>query len=63
MPTRKPNKPPKHLWRETQLEPKEGRIIIFPFYLWHNVEPNQSNDIRISASFNFIQKGFENAFQ
>ena len=36
----------------------DGRIIIFPFYLWHNVEPNQSNDIRISVSFNFIQHGF-----
>ena len=24
------------------------------------LNPNQSNDIRISVSFNFIQKGFEN---
>ena len=35
---------------------------MFPYYLWHSVEPNKSNDIRISVSFNFIQKGFENAF-
>lgn len=59
MPARKPGKPPKELWREVHLEPKEGRIIMFPFYLWHNVEPNLSNDIRISVSFNFIQDGFQ----
>ena len=59
MPARKPGKPPKELWREVHLEPKEGRIIMFPFYLWHNVEPNLSNDIRISVSFNFIQNGFQ----
>jgi len=47
------------LWREINLEPKEGRIIIFPFYLWHCVEPNKSNDVRISVSFNFIQNGFQ----
>ena len=58
MPIRKEGRPPKHLWRECHLEPVEGRIIIFPFYLWHSVEPNQSNDIRISVSFNFIQHGF-----
>ena len=58
MPTRKNGKPPKELWREVQLEPKEGRIIVFPSWLWHLVEPNQSNDIRISVSFNFIQHGF-----
>ena len=58
MPTRKEGKPSKNLWREVHLKPVEGRIIIFPFYLWHNVEPNLSNDIRISVSFNFIQHGF-----
>ena len=59
MPTRKPGQPPKHLWREAHLEPKPGRIIMFPAWLWHCVEPNQSNDIRISVSFNFIQHGFQ----
>ena len=59
MPSRKPGQPPKHLWRETHLEPKPGRIIMFPAWLWHSVEPNQSNDIRISVSFNFIQDGFQ----
>ena len=59
MPVRKKGQPPKELWREVHLEPVEGRIIIFPFYLWHSVEPNKSNDIRISVSFNFIQHGFQ----
>ena len=59
MPTRKPGRPPKHLWREVHLEPIPGRIIMFPAWLWHCVEPNKSNDIRISVSFNFIQDGFQ----
>ena len=59
MPSRKPGRPPKHLWREVHLEPIPGRIIMFPAWLWHCVAPNQSNDIRISISFNFIQDGFQ----
>ena len=59
MHTRKKGELPKYLWREVNLEPKEGRIIMFPYYLWHSVEPNESNDIRISVSFNFIQHGFQ----
>ena len=59
MPTRKQGRPPKHLWRVVHLEPIPGRIIMFPAWLWHCVEPNQSNDIRISISFNFIQDGFQ----
>ena len=58
MPTRQRGKPPPHLWREVQIEPKVGRIIMFPSWLWHCVEPNESNDIRISVSFNFLQNGF-----
>ena len=52
-------KPPSHLWREVRVNPLEGRILMFPSWLWHCVEPNGSNDIRISVSFNFIQKGFD----
>jgi uncharacterized protein (TIGR02466 family) len=58
MPRRKEGEPPSHLWREVRVNPLEGRIIIFPAWLWHCVEPNESNDIRISVSFNFLQKGF-----
>ena len=60
MPERVKNiKPPSHLWREVRVIPLEGRMLMFPSWLWHCVEPNESNDIRISVSFNFIQKGFD----
>ena len=59
MPSRKKGQPPKHLWRDVHLQPQENRAIIFPAWLWHSVEPNQSNENRISVSFNFIQRGFE----
>ena len=58
MPVRKEGQPPKHLWRDANLDPIPGRIIMFPAWLWHAVEPNQSNKLRISISFNFIQHGF-----
>jgi len=54
MPNRKPGNLPRELWRETYYDPVPGRLIMFPSWLWHRVEPNQSNDIRISVSFNFI---------
>ena len=59
MPIRKEGDPPKHLWRDAFINPFPGRIVMFPAWLWHSVEPNQSDDIRISVSFNFIQKGFD----
>ena len=58
MPNRKKGEPPKYLWRYIHLQPKENRAVIFPSWLWHSVQPNQSNDIRISISFNFVQDGF-----
>ena len=59
MPNRKKGQPPKHLWREVHLQPQENRAIMFNSWLWHQVEPNQSNEPRISVSFNFIQHGFQ----
>jgi len=47
-----------HQWREVNYEPIAGRCIMFPSWLEHRVEPNQSDDIRISISFNFLQKRF-----
>ena len=58
MPNRKKEKLPKHLWKEVLLDPVVGRILIFPAWLWHCVEVNQSNQLRISVSFNIIQQGF-----
>lgn len=59
MPVRKSGQPPKHLWREAHIEPVQGRLIMFPAWLWHCVEENKSNDMRISVSFNFVQEGFQ----
>ena len=56
MPNRKEGKMSPEFWREVQYEPKAGRCIMFPSWLWHEVKPNNSNDTRISVSFNFLQK-------
>ena len=56
MPNRKENKLPPELWREVHYEPVAGRIIMFPAWMWHEVKPNESNDTRISISFNFLQR-------
>ena len=56
-PRQKEGKTPARLWRETHYEPIAGRCIMFPSWLMHCVDPNNSNDIRISVSFNFLQKG------
>ena len=56
-PRQKDTKKPDRLWRETHYEPIAGRCIMFPSWLMHCVDPNNSNDIRISVSFNFLQKG------
>ena len=47
---------PPELWREVHYEPKAGRCIMFPSWLWHEVKSNESNDTRISVSFNFLQR-------
>ena len=56
-PKQKNGEKPPRLYRETHYEPIAGRCIMFPSWLMHCVDPNQSNDIRISVSFNFLQKG------
>ena len=56
-PRRKQGELPSYLWRDVHFEPVAGRLIMFPAWLNHCVEPNQSNDIRISVSFNFLQRG------
>ena len=59
MPRRKPGELPPQFWRDVNYQPLDGRIIMFPAWMWHEVETNLSNEIRVSVSFNFIQKGFE----
>ena len=57
MPNRKEGQLPPQLWREVHYLPKAGTIIMFPSWLWHEVRTNESNDMRISVSFNFLQQG------
>ena len=57
-PSQKDGEKPPRLYRETHYKPIAGRCIMFPSWLMHCVDPNNSNDIRISVSFNFIQKAF-----
>ena len=56
MPNRKKGALPSELWREVHYEPVAGRCLMFHAWLWHEVKPNESNDIRISVSFNFLQR-------
>ncbi len=37
---------------EYRVLPKAGRLVMFPSFLEHQVEPNQSQELRISISFN-----------
>jgi len=55
-PRQKEGQLPDRLLRETHYEPIAGRLIMFPGWLMHCVDPNESDDIRISVSFNFLQK-------
>jgi uncharacterized protein (TIGR02466 family) len=34
--------------------PSAGKIVLFPAHLYHYVEPNESDDDRISIAFNLI---------
>ena len=54
---------PNFTWREVYYEPIPGRLIIFPAWLMHEVEPNLNKEFeetdsqgwRYSISFNFVQ--------
>lgn len=51
-------------WQEVYYQPIEGRIILFPSWLVHEVEPNMSEQSemagdRISISFNLLQRWIE----
>ena len=59
-PVRKKIEEPKELWRQIFYKPSAGRLIMFPSWLVHSVWPNQSEDIRISISFNFLQDRLHN---
>jgi uncharacterized protein (TIGR02466 family) len=53
-PTKKWNEVNSAIWR---FEPPLGKIILFPSYLWHQVELNQTDKTRISMAFNSYIEG------
>ena len=42
------------LWSQFVFEPKVGQCVIFPASQDHNVETNQTDEERISVSFNIV---------
>jgi len=42
--------------RMIESQPRAGRAIMFPAWLNHGVNENQSDQIRISIAFNFLQR-------
>jgi len=51
---------PRELWQEVRYEPKPGRVIFFPGWLGHEVDPNLSQEQgvageRVIISFNYHQ--------
>ena len=49
-----------YFWKgyRREYDPEEGHILLFPSWLRHGVETNQTDDARISLSFNIKFKGF-----
>ncbi len=52
---------PRELWQEVHYEPKPGRVIFFPGWLGHEVDPNLSEEEgvageRVIVSFNYSQR-------
>jgi|TARA_R100001460_G_scaffold63470_1_gene103693 uncharacterized protein (TIGR02466 family) len=54
-PRQQKGKLPNRLYREIWYKPEAGKCIMFPSWLMHAVDPNESNELRISVSFNFTQ--------
>ena len=40
---------------------QEGTLLVFPSWLHHSVNPNASDGLRISVSFNLMFQGFSEA--
>lgn len=43
---------PTQYWDQIRIPAEDGKLIMFPAYLQHEVPPNRSDDMRISISFN-----------
>ena len=45
-----------HQFTTLRIQPEEGQVVMFPSWLQHEVEPNLSDEDRISISFNLAQE-------
>jgi len=43
-----------HLPAERYIKPEPGTAIFFPSYMWHGVEPFESDEIRVTAPFDLL---------
>lgn len=43
-------------WSEVGLQPMTGALLLFPNWLEHSVEPNESDEPRVSIAFNAVGK-------
>jgi len=41
-------------WSNYSITPTEGRLVVFPATMNHFVDRNESDELRVSAAFNFI---------
>jgi uncharacterized protein (TIGR02466 family) len=53
------NRPPERFYCKTEpqtrrYEPREGRLILFPSWFWHQTFPFESTDERISIAFDIV---------
>ena len=56
MPKRKEGNFSKQLWTQVFFQPQAGQLVIFPSWLWHEVQANSTKDPRISVAFNILQQ-------
>ena len=56
MPKRREGNLSKQLWSQVFFQPQAGQMIIFPSWLWHEVQPNPTKEPRISVAFNILQQ-------
>ena len=41
---------------EIRIKPENGKLVLFPSYLYHEIETNTTQDTRISVAFNFREQ-------
>jgi uncharacterized protein (TIGR02466 family) len=37
-----------------KIQPKAGRLVLFPSYMWHGTMPFESNDPRMTVAFDVV---------